>query len=187
MLTFITGKLLTTPSRLLKLILSLTTMDRNTDRKDIESLALLVHPQQPLSYLERLIQSELPSIKIENGAEKIPSISFRAQQADEDVIKPRTKTADEAKEDEEDSPDDQGADKSSQLGDGGVASYSGERREATSEDKDYPFVRWSSSTEIGDFIRDAARERNSRLRSKARRMSYESQSLHSMIESTISE
>ena len=35
------GKLLTTPSRLLKLIIPLTTMDKNTDRKDIEPLALL--------------------------------------------------------------------------------------------------------------------------------------------------
>lgn len=50
------GKLLTTPSRMLKLILPLTTRDANDDRKDVEPLALLVHPQQPLSYLERLIQ-----------------------------------------------------------------------------------------------------------------------------------
>ena len=35
------GKLLTTPSRLLKLIIPLTTMDKNTDRKDVEPLALL--------------------------------------------------------------------------------------------------------------------------------------------------
>ena len=35
------GKLLTTPSRLLKLIIPLTTTDKNTDRKDVEPLALL--------------------------------------------------------------------------------------------------------------------------------------------------
>ena len=35
------GKLLTTPSRLLKLIIPLTTMDTNTDRKDVQPLALL--------------------------------------------------------------------------------------------------------------------------------------------------
>lgn len=35
------GKLLTTPSRLLKLILPLTTLDKNSDRKDVEPLALL--------------------------------------------------------------------------------------------------------------------------------------------------
>lgn len=35
------GKLLTTPSRLLKLVIPLTTLDKNTDRKDVEPLALL--------------------------------------------------------------------------------------------------------------------------------------------------
>ena len=79
-----TGKLLTTPSRLLKLILPLTTLDKNLDRKSIEPLALLVHPQQPLSYLERLIQSELPMIKSKDGAEKVPAVHFRAEDSAED-------------------------------------------------------------------------------------------------------
>jgi len=42
-------------------------------------------------------------------------------------------------------------------GEGGVESYSGKGREARSVEGDPKFVRWSSSTEIGDFIRDAAR------------------------------
>lgn len=42
-------------------------------------------------------------------------------------------------------------------GQGGVESYSGRGREGESADSDTKFVRWSSSTEIGDFIRDAAR------------------------------
>ncbi len=43
-------------------------------------------------------------------------------------------------------------------GEGGVESYSGLGREHESEEGDErKFVRWSSSTEIGDFIRDAAR------------------------------
>lgn len=42
-------------------------------------------------------------------------------------------------------------------GQGGVESYSGQGREGEFADKDTKFVRWSSSTEIGDFIRDAAR------------------------------
>src|SRR3954454_14885086 len=67
LLTKALGKLLTTPARLLKLVLPLTTVDVNSDRKDVAPLALLVHPQQPLSYLERLIQSELPSITNEKG------------------------------------------------------------------------------------------------------------------------
>lgn len=41
-------------------------------------------------------------------------------------------------------------------GEGGVESYSGAGHEGSSP-KDQKFVRWSSSTEIGDFIRDAAR------------------------------
>lgn len=43
-------------------------------------------------------------------------------------------------------------------GEGGVESYSGKGRESSdTEPDDRKFVRWSSSTEIGDFIRDAAR------------------------------
>ena len=46
------------------------------------------------------------------------------------------------------------------LGEGGVESYSGLGREGPSAEEigsRQKFVRWSSSTEIGDFIRDAAR------------------------------
>ena len=43
-------------------------------------------------------------------------------------------------------------------GEGGVETYSGKGREAHSvEESEKRFVRWSSSTELGDFIRDAAR------------------------------
>ncbi len=43
-------------------------------------------------------------------------------------------------------------------GEGGVESYGGQGRESTPTPKEEQrFVRWSSSTEIGDFIRDAAR------------------------------
>ncbi|KAI9717146.1 MAG: hypothetical protein M1812_004894 [Candelaria pacifica] len=163
------GKLLTTPSRLLKLILPLTTLDQNTDRKDVEPLALLVHPQQPLSYLERLIQSELPSVKNDDGKDKAPAVYFRAEdsaQEEEDMGskdnadgelektnfggrvektgKLNRKTPEEAKE------------LRGGAGQGGVESYSGLGHEAKG-DVERKFVRWSSSTEIGDFIRDAAR------------------------------
>lgn len=37
--------------------------------------------------------------------------------------------------------------------------YSGRGRESDAEEEDLKFVRWSKSTEIGDFIRDAARGR----------------------------
>lgn len=43
-------------------------------------------------------------------------------------------------------------------GEGGVESYSGLGHEArTDAEEERRFVRWSKSTEIGDFIRDAAR------------------------------
>ena len=42
-------------------------------------------------------------------------------------------------------------------GEGGVESYSGSGREGPASSGERKFVRWSSSTEIGDFIRDAAR------------------------------
>ena len=43
------------------------------------------------------------------------------------------------------------------IGEGGVESYSGVGREGPGAPETAHFVRWSSSTEIGDFIRDAAR------------------------------
>ncbi|KAF8856718.1 hypothetical protein BDZ45DRAFT_727278 [Acephala macrosclerotiorum] len=202
------GKLLTTPSRLLKLILPLTTLDKNTDRKSIEPLALLVHPQQPLSYLERLIQSELPQIKSGDGKYKVPQVYFRAEDSAQDEIAADTRDEELENEEAEDGEvqgkegeKEQGSDEEmidgklvklgkieklsekkedqdsgrqvsaspsdiekSKLekymrggpGEGGVESYSGKGREGA-DNSDRKFVRWSSSTEIGDFIRDAAR------------------------------
>ncbi|KAI0136752.1 hypothetical protein BJ170DRAFT_29522 [Xylariales sp. AK1849] len=143
------GKLLTTPTRLLKLILPLP-VDATHDEKgnkgefksiaqneDIQPLALLVHPHQPLSYLERLIQAELPPIYDEKGREKMPSVYFRAEASDKDEQGQRRKD-----------------DKSN------IASASGLGREGhQTPDEHKDWVRWSSSTEIGDFIRDAARGR----------------------------
>lgn len=87
----------------MKLILPLTTKDYNSDRKDVEPLALLVHPQQPLSYLERLIQSELPTIE-KDGKERIPEVHFRAEDSQQDEMDPAKKTPvqDPKKKDEHD-------------------------------------------------------------------------------------
>lgn len=142
------GKLLTTPSRLLKLVLPLSTVDINSDRKDVAPLALLVHPSQPLSYLTRLIQSELPSLKSEKGDSRVPSVSFRAMESNSDDVDDGKTKAEKSK-----GPSDP-EDKT--IGEGGVESYSGAGREAKSETEG-DFIRWSASTEIGDFIRDAAR------------------------------
>jgi hypothetical protein len=136
---------------LLKLVLPLTTVDKNSDRQEIAPLALLVHPQQPLSYLERLIQSELPSIRNEKGDDRIPNVTFRAMEPPDDKVKPtKGRTEDEEVEGS------LGRSPKDPLGDGGVERHGGAGREGTGQDTG-DFVRWSSSTEIGDFIRDAAR------------------------------
>lgn len=176
---------------MLKLILPLTTKDMNTDRKDVEPLALLVHPQQPLSYLERLVQAELPTLKDSEGRERIPNVFFRAEDSMQDKLEPSepetTPVSEESekleeKEGEEDfekvdefrfdgktektgklsssnrKTPEEAAELRGGYGQGGVESYSGLGHEApATKDGERKFVRWSSSTEIGDFIRDAAR------------------------------
>ncbi|KAF4968973.1 hypothetical protein FZEAL_10315 [Fusarium zealandicum] len=147
------GRLLTTPTRLLKLILPLPfhpeqehvnrpveTDPENAD-DTVEPLALLVHPQQPLSYLERLIQAEIPPVQYK-GREKLPDIVFRAE-ADQ--------------EEQHGKGDGKKQEKSNNNG-ANVASYSGLGHEGPSR-KEANWVRWSGSTEVGDFIRDAARGR----------------------------
>lgn len=184
MLSCSIGKLLTTPSRMLKLILPLTTRDHNDDRKDVEPLALLVHPQQPLSYLERLIQSELPMIK-DGEKDRIPNVYFKAEDSMQDSLGGKQTAAEEDEGSEGQNDDDLSTDADTEIidgknirtgkinsksdaadimrggpGEGGVETYSGLGQEASDEQGDAAerkFVRWSSSTEIGDFIRDAAR------------------------------
>jgi calcium uniporter protein, mitochondrial len=137
----------------LKLVLPLhTIIHESGERKDIEPLALLIHPQQPLSYLERLIQSELPLVEDEKGRERIPSVEFRAVDNAQDSIMPKVKVDDN--EDPKPSKKDTGARSRS-----GVESYSGLGREHKHDDDKSSFVRWSLSTDIGDFVRDAARGR----------------------------
>ncbi|KAL9077332.1 MAG: hypothetical protein Q9157_003368 [Trypethelium eluteriae] len=175
------GKLLTTPSRMLKLILPLTTSDQNTDRKSVEPLALLVHPQQPLSYLERLIQSELPTIRVKDkkgkDTDQIPNVHFRAEDNTQDSLEPKIpeEVAEEAEsvskrnrlrkdEDDLENPDEtriggQVA-KTGKLNPKSPTQASALQRPSTDNNTTDPhrhFVRWSSSTEVGDFIRDAAR------------------------------
>ncbi|KAL5118871.1 hypothetical protein ACEQ8H_003194 [Pleosporales sp. CAS-2024a] len=189
------GKLLTTPSRMLKIILPLVTKDTNTDRKDVEPLALLVHPQQPISYLERLIQAELPMIKDKEGKERIPQVHFRAEDAGQSDVQKSDRTEETTVSNEREALGDQhghedfekvdeirvdgktertgklssssvkdrktpeeAAQLRGGLGQGGVESYSGMGQDAPSDKKaERKFVRWSTSTELGDFIRDAAR------------------------------
>lgn len=118
----------------------------------IQPLALLVHPQQPLSYVERLIQAEIPPV-VEDGKEKIPSVYFRAEDTNTSDNKPTTRSEARIRDDKE----------SQSQGDRSpnhVASYSGLGREGPErEGSEKKWVRWSNSTEMGDFIRDAARGR----------------------------
>jgi calcium uniporter protein, mitochondrial len=110
--------------------------DRSDPAEQVEPLALLVHPQQPLSYLERLIQAEVPPVKV-GDREKLPTVLFRAEADYEEESGGKTDL---------NRPRDN------------VASYSGLGREGP-ERSEANWVRWSSSTEVGDFIRDAARGR----------------------------
>lgn len=123
--------------------------------------------------MERLIQSELPTIKDSQGNDKIPAVHFRAEDSKQDEIKPKTGIPEEAEEfgegDLEETQFDGQTERTGKLtskskkevtnhslGEGGVESYSGLGHEGSGESRG-KFVRWSTSTEIGDFIRDAAR------------------------------
>ena len=165
---------------MLKLILPLSTKDVNKDRKDLEPLALLVHPQQPLSYLERLIQSELPVLKTEEGNEKIPSVHFRAEDSGEEGMTAEKKSSSEDSHIEEDEPSDENdqvhnpdetridgrVEKTGKINSSNSPESEAKPAPSPEQEEEAPkavdpthpnFVRWSPSTEIGDFIRDAAR------------------------------
>ncbi|KAJ5653119.1 hypothetical protein N7490_000122 [Penicillium lividum] len=137
--------------------------------KGIEPIAILVHPQQPLSYLEQLIQSEVPPIKGEKEKLRPPAISFIALQHEDNAIRPKKHIKDL----DPDSFRQSAIEKENQAG-----SPPTRRRRSREEDAEiysYPrktdcsldplegkperFVRWSQATEVGDFIRDAARTR----------------------------
>ncbi|KAK4120468.1 hypothetical protein N657DRAFT_666083 [Parathielavia appendiculata] len=158
------GKLLTTPTRLLKLIVPLPIVlhkgpdqdskhdsGRSISHNDtIQPLALLVHPQQPLSYVERLIQAEIPPV-VEKGRDKTPSVYFRAEDTQHGDNKPTTRSEARHKDEE------RGLRGTPHHN---VASYSGLGHEGPErEGSDKRWIRWSNSTEVGDFIRDAARGR----------------------------
>lgn len=170
---------------MLKLILPLTRRAHNQERNDVEALALLVHPQQPLSYLERLIQSELPTLK-KDGRERPPNVYFKAEHSVQENLQTKKATPIEDTEEGEDTQVDkedlaepqktpvdgkprktgkmirkskkEAAELRGGPSEGGVESYSGLGRDAPSDTTgERNFVRWSPSTEMGDFIRDAAR------------------------------
>lgn len=150
---------------MLKLVMPLTPKDTNNDRKDVEPLALLVHPQQPLSYLERLIQAELPAIKDKSGNEKIPAIVFRAEDPSDDRTGQTNQAQTRNQQDGQEQEKQDFEDDADHMFIDGKLERTGKIRSRTKNDdtivrKKDPtrpnFVRWSPSTEIGDFIRDAS-------------------------------
>ena len=153
------GKLLTTPSRMLKLILPLTTRNQNDDRRNVEPLALLVHPQQPLSYLARLIQSELPFVRGEKDAERAPSVQFRAEDRIEGEEALGKREGEEEEEREGEGEGDGPVERKTGDGESNASAKRAQDDPPLSDEEALRarFVRWSPSTEIGDFIRDAAR------------------------------
>lgn len=119
-------------------------------------------------------------IKDKDGKDKVPEVYFRAEDSSQDEITPDTKEDDDTEEfDNDEGSEEQIIDgekmKTGKIskedlkhknverslrggpGEGGVETYSGLGRETPVKSEPEKFVRWSSSTEIGDFIRDAAR------------------------------
>lgn len=134
----------------------------------METIAILIHSQQPLSYLERLIQTELSLIKDESGQQRHPAISFIAYQFEDHPIRPRKskskKTAsdvdllDEMEVEEVTVPDNKGQGHPELRPPGeDVDTYSSLEKPQSKRDGEQLYVRWSHATEVGDFIRDAAR------------------------------
>ncbi|KAI5851407.1 hypothetical protein DFP73DRAFT_471593, partial [Morchella snyderi] len=145
------GKLLSTPSRLFKLLLPLKNINNSKQNgQPVEPLALLVHPRQPLSYLERLIQSELPPIHPENGGPvRPPEIAFKAVNVGDALMSERDSEGNASKAEKFLRGDE---------GEGGVETGGGlGKLSAEPKSGEGGLVRWSTSTELGDFVRDAAR------------------------------
>jgi hypothetical protein len=96
---------------------------------------------------------------IEDGKEKIPNIYFRAEDTEGSSNKPTTRS--EARHrDETNQPSASASASGEAETPPNVASFSGLGREGPErQQKQKNWVRWSSSTEMGDFIRDAARGR----------------------------
>jgi len=126
---------------------------------------MLVHPHQPLSYLERLIQSELPPIEGEKVKLRPPAVSFIALQHEDNSIKPRKRIEDDVhpatKNGNNHSEYRPARRRRSREEDAEIYSYPRKTDSSLDSLNGQPerFVRWSQATEVGDFIRDAARAR----------------------------
>ncbi|SPO07789.1 related to COQ2 -para-hydroxybenzoate--polyprenyltransferase [Cephalotrichum gorgonifer] len=134
----------------------------------METIAILIHSQQPLSYLERLIQTELSSIEDESGHKRPPGIFFIACQFEDDAISPRISHNGksvhdidlshdmEVKKVEGEDDKGQGRRKKPHPPEEDIHTYTSLGKPQSSGNSEKLYVRWSHATEVGDFIRDAA-------------------------------
>lgn len=135
----------------------------------METIAILVHSQQPLSYLERLIQTELSMINDESGRERHPEVSFIAYEFEDNPIRPRkarggatahdgdfSHTVDVEEVAVADGRSHCHSNESRPAGENVVA-HPSSREPKSNGKEDQMYVRWSHATEVGDFIRDSAR------------------------------
>jgi hypothetical protein len=136
------GKLSPTTSHLFKLVLPLPRSlssykshfldPQNTPHPDVIETAYLLHPSQPLSHVSRLILGSLPS------SERSAEVEFKAVSGkDHDAYPPSSA--------EPDSPDGESIDAQG----GPMLS------ERTAGEGELQEVRWSTSTDLGDFIKQS--------------------------------
>lgn len=135
----------------------------------METIAILIHSQQPLSYLERLIQTELSFIEDESGHQRHPAVSFIAYQFEDHPIRPRKAQSRKTTHDVDllyemeveevaiAGDKDQGYPEASHPHDEDVDTYTSLGKPQSDGDGEQLYVRWSHATEVGDFIRDASR------------------------------
>lgn len=110
----------------------------------VEPVAIVLHPQQPLSHLERFIQSELPPIK--GDPERHPRVTFMALRHDDTFIRPRHVIY-------------EGPDMEMREAEFGDKDGAGVQKAKDSSYSRRGLVRWAQSTEIGDFIKDVSQVR----------------------------
>ncbi|KAJ5126040.1 hypothetical protein N7526_008217 [Penicillium atrosanguineum] len=176
------GKMLTTPSRLFKMIIPLTTVSTRGDKGKTCPRASI--PQYQANQTQELNQSPYSSIRInhsltssasfnpksppiEGEREKLrpPAISFIALQHEDNAIKPRKRIEDDLSDTKGENSDGNNKKpiKRRRSRDEDAETYSYPRKTDSSLDslngQPERFVRWSQATEVGDFIRDASRAR----------------------------
>lgn len=142
------GKLSPTSSHLFKLIVPLppslhAVLDKSSSNSSssppikVIDTAFLLHPSQPLSHVSRLILGSLPA------GERDADVEFRAVSGREHAAYPSTQS--------------KGSEEAEDV-EGGPLLY-----ERNPEGDDMQEVRWSTSTDLGDFIKQATLAKHFRI------------------------